>query len=126
MTELFLLIRLSIKPEAIVSAQVEVLEILDKKVKILHYLLYITTAFVLAIYIYQVVWLITLIEQNLGTKLSLSEIVARSDVKGLKSFYSLTSSILLMAFALALFVVFLMLNRTLKDNLLTHATRRDK
>jgi len=77
MTELFLLIRLSIKPEASVSAQVEVLEKLDKKVKILHYILYITTAFVSAIYTYQVVWLITLIKQNAGKNLSISEIEAR-------------------------------------------------
>jgi len=126
MTELFLLIKLSVKPEARVSAQVEVLEILDRKTKILHYILYFTTAFVLAIYIYQVVWLITLIELNLDSNLSLSEIIEREDVKGLKNFYSLTSSILLLVFALVLFVVFLMLNRTLKDNLLTQATRKDK
>ena len=126
MTELFLLIKLSVKPEARVSAQVEVLEILDRKTKILHYILYFTTVFVLAIYIYQVVWLITLIELNLDSNLSLSEIVEREDVKGLKNFYSLTSSILLLVFALVLFVVFLMLNRTLKDNLLTQATRKDK
>jgi|LauGreDrversion4_2_1035121.scaffolds.fasta_scaffold348329_1 hypothetical protein len=126
MTELFLLIKLSVKPEARVSAQVEVLEILDRKTKILHYILYFTTVFVLAIYIYQVVWLITLIELNLDSNLSLSEIIEREDVKGLKNFYSLTSSILLLVFALVLFVVFLMLNRTLKDNLLTQATRKDK
>ena len=126
MTELYLIIRLSVKPQNRVSEQIEVLSILDKKIQIVHYVLYATTIFVFVIYTYQVIELIILVEQNLVTNKSFSEVIDSADVKGFKSFYSWTSCILLILFALALFIVFLMLNRTLRDNLLTQSTRRDK
>jgi hypothetical protein len=88
--------------------------------------LYITTVLIAGIYTYEVVELIFLIEANLSTNATLDKIIASSDVKVFKGFYSWTSSMLLMLFALALFIVFLMLNRTLKDNLLSQSTRRDK
>ena len=43
-----------------------------------------------------------------------------------KAFYSWSSLILLLIFAIALIVVFFLLNRTLKDNLLSSSMQKDK
>ena len=62
MTELYFLVKLSVKPKDRVSEQLVVLTTIDKKIKVMHYVLFITTAFIVCLYTFQIVELIILIE----------------------------------------------------------------
>lgn len=126
MTELYLIIRISVKPKDRVSEQLEVLSSLDKKITIIHLVLYILTASIIGIYTYELIELMFLINEYYTTTLTLNDIISNSSLKVFKNFYSWSSCILLMAIAIALIVVFILLNKTIRDNLGTVNSQKDK
>jgi len=121
MTELYFLVKFSVKPYERVSQQLEVMEKIDYKIKLMHYIVYIISALIISVYVVMISLLIFLIvkDKNLsdGSWASINELY--NSHAWFKEFYSWTSSILLLLFTVALITVFLLLNRTLKDNMIS-------
>lgn len=128
MTELYFLVKFSVKPYEGVSQQLEVMEKIDYKIKLMHYIVYCISALIISVYLVMISLLIFLIvkDKNLsdGSWASIDKLY--NSYAWFKEMYSWTSTILLLLFAAALITVFLLLNRTLKDNMISEQMTRDK
>lgn len=115
MAELYFLIKLSVKPQDGLSQQVILMEKTDKKIEIMHRILYLTSAVVVILYTFLVIEFQIIVELGQNT-----------EKQWFQSLYSWSSCLLLGILEVALIAVFFKLHKVIKENLVTRLMLRDK